>query len=141
MHRPCFRPPRYLTPRIALLVAGLAAADLFSVFAGPTRALVESGAPALDYLLLIFPTFGYPLGFALGLADFIFLTLFAALARHLEGLGTLPTLALGFAAVLLAMLTGLLLARPLPALPFIALSFVLTNASPLYKSSYDRENT
>lgn len=35
------------SPRIALLIAVLAtAADLFSVFAGPTRALVEGGAPA-----------------------------------------------------------------------------------------------
>ena len=133
---------RVTSPGIALLVAGAAtAADLFSVFAGPTRALVERGAPALDYLLLIFPTFGYPLGFALGLADFIFLALFAALARHLEGLRPLPTLALGCAAVLLAMLAGLLLARPLPALPFIALSFILANAKPLYKSFSRADDT
>ncbi len=91
--------------------------------------LAERGAPLLDYLLLIFPTFGYPLGFALGLADFIFLALFAALARRLEGLHSLPTLTLGCAAVLLAMLAGLLLDRTLLALPFI-----LANATPLYKS-------
>jgi hypothetical protein len=121
--------------RTALLVATLAtAADLFSVFAGPTKVLVEGGAPALDYLLLIFPTFGYPLGFALGLSDFVFLALFAALAHSLEGLHPLSTLILGFAAVLLAMLAGLLFARPLPALPFIALSFALANAASLYKS-------
>jgi hypothetical protein len=36
--------------------------------------------------------------------------------------------------VLLAMLVGLLLETALPALPFIALSFILTNATPLYRS-------
>jgi hypothetical protein len=126
---------RVTSTRIALLVAALVtAADLFSVFAGPTKALVESGAPALDYLLLIFPTFGYPLGFALGLSDFVFLALFTALARSLEGLHPLPTLILGFVAIILAMLAGILFARPLPALPFISLAFALANATSLYKS-------
>lgn len=63
------------------------------------------GAPDFDHLLLILPTFGYPLSFALGLS-------------------------LGCAAVLLAMLAGLLLAR---TLPLAALSFILANATPLYK--------
>jgi hypothetical protein len=128
------------SPRIALLIAGLASAvDLFSVFAGPTKALVERGAPSLDYLLLWFPTLGYPLGFALGVSDFVFLALFAAMARRLTGLHPLPTLTLGCASVLLAMLVGLLLHTALPALPFIALAFLLANAMPLYKS-FSRKN-
>ncbi|CAA9424808.1 MAG: hypothetical protein AVDCRST_MAG78-1284 [uncultured Rubrobacteraceae bacterium] len=45
----------------------------------------SKGAPALDYLLLILPAFGHPLGFALGCTT-----------------------------VLLTMLAGLLLARTLP---------------------------
>ena len=61
-----------------------AADDLFSVLAGPTKALVEEGSPALDFLLVIFPTFGQPLGFALGVANFFFLVLFAAVARYLS---------------------------------------------------------
>ena len=32
---------------------------------------VERASPALDYLLLIFPTFGYSLGFALSVTNFI----------------------------------------------------------------------
>jgi hypothetical protein len=113
---------------VAFLVAAVAtAADLFSVLAGPTKALVEEGSPALDFLLVIFPTFGQPLGFALGVADFVFLALFAAMARHLS-LRPAPTLALGCAAILAAMLAGLILGTYLPALPFITLSFVLANA-------------
>ncbi len=133
---------RVISPGIAVLVAVLAtAADLFSVFAGPTRALTESvegGEPSLladllSLLLLLFPTFGNPIGFALGVSDLIFLALFAAIARRLEGLRPRMTLALGCASILLAMLTGLLLNRPLPALPFIALSFLLANLNPLIK--------
>ena len=115
------------SPAVAFLVAGLAAADLFSVAAGPKRALVEgmeSGEPTplgslLSYLLLIFPTFGN--GFAL-----------VAAAARLNLRGELPTLALGCAAVLLAMLTGLLLEKALPALPSIATAFLLATAAPAY---------
>ena len=86
---------------VALLIVAVAtAADLFSVFAGPTKAFVREGSPALDFLLVVFPTFGHPLGFALGVADFVFL-------------------ALGCVAALAAMLAGLLLQTYLPALPFI----------------------
>jgi hypothetical protein len=71
---------------VAFLVAAVATAadDLFSVLAGPTKAHVEEGSPALDFLLVIFPTFGQPLGFALGVANFFFLVLFAAVARYLS---------------------------------------------------------
>lgn len=113
---------------VALLIAGVAtASDLFSVFAGPTRALVRKDSPALDFLLLIFPTFGQSAGFALGISDFIFLALFAATSRLLN-LRYPLTLAAGLAATLLAMVCGLILGRPLPALPFISTSFVAVNA-------------
>lgn len=131
---------RVTSPGIAVLVAVLATtADLFSVFAGPTRALTESvegGEPSLladllSLLLLLFPTVGNPIGFALGVSDLIFLALFAAIAHNLEGFRPRMTLALGCASILLAMFAGLLLDRPLPALPFIALSFLLANLVPL----------
>ncbi len=119
------------SPGAALLVAIVASAsDLVSVFAGPTKALVQEDAPILDFLLLIFPTFACPLGFALGVADFVFLALFIALAAYLT-LKPLATLVLGCASILLAMLVGLLLGTALPALPAIALSFLAANASPL----------
>lgn len=40
-------------------------------------------------------------------------------------------LTLSCASILIAMLTGLLLSHPLPALPFIALSFLLANLDSL----------
>ncbi len=124
------------SPGAALLVAAAASAsDLFSVFVGPTEALVREDAPILDFLLLIFPTFGYPLGFALGAADFVFLALFVALAGYLA-LNSLTTLFLGCVSVLLALLAGLLLGTALPALPFIALAFLAANAPPLCRSFF-----
>jgi hypothetical protein len=89
--------------------------------------LLEEDSPALDLLLLVFPTFGSALGFALGVSDFVFLALFAAASRFLN-LRYLATLLCTCFATFLAVTAGLLLARPLPALPFIAIAFVLANA-------------
>jgi hypothetical protein len=119
---------RYVTSvgTVLLIVVAAIAADVFSVFAGPTEALVREESPLLDLLLLIFPTFGSSLGFALGLSDFIFLALFAAAARFLD-LRYTTTLLCVCSAAFLAVTAGLLLGRPLPALPFIAIAFVLVN--------------
>jgi hypothetical protein len=120
---------RYITSvgTVLIVVVAAIAADILSVFAGPTEALVRTNSPLLDFLLLVFPTFGSPLGFGLGLSDFIFLALFAATARTLD-LRSIATLLGVCAAAFLAVTAGLLLARPLPALPFIAVAFVLVNA-------------
>ena len=120
---------RYITSvgTVLIVVVAAIAADIFSVFAGPTEALVRTESPLLDFLLLIFPTFGSPLGFGLGLSDFIFLALFAAAARSLD-LRYAATLLAVCTAAFLAVTAGLLLARPLPALPFIAVAFVVGNA-------------
>jgi hypothetical protein len=120
---------RYITSvgTVLIVVVAAIAADIFSVLAGPTEALVRTESPLLDFLLLVFPTFGSPLGFGLGLSDFIFLALFAAAARSLD-LRYAATLLAVCTAAFLAVTAGLLFARPLPALPFIAIAFVLINA-------------
>jgi hypothetical protein len=124
---------------MALLAAGfVAVVDLFSVFAGPTRTLVENKSPSLDYFLLWFPTFGHPLGFSLGVSDFVLLAAFTAMACQL-GLRPLASLALACAATVLALAAALILARPLPALPFIALSFILANIGPLLRGLLEKE--
>ena len=120
---------RYITSvgTVLIVVVVAIASDIFSVFAGPTEALVRANSPLLDFLLIVFPTFGSPLGFGLGLSDFIFLALFAAAGRFLN-LRYAATLLGVCAAAFLAVTAGLLLERPLPALPFIAIAFVLSNA-------------
>ncbi len=123
---------------VALLIASVAtASDLFSVFAGPTRTLVEEDSPILDPLLLVFPTFGSVVGFGLGASDFVFLALFAAASLFLD-LRYPATLLCVCAATLLAMTTGLLLERPLPAVPFAAAAFVLANADLILASLLKR---
>src|SRR5918997_1374803 len=122
---------------VVLIVAVAIASDLFSVFAGPTKALVEEDSPALDVLLHIFPTFGSALGFGLGVSDFIFLALFAAASRFLHLRYTATLLGVCFAAFL-AVTAGLLLQRPLPALPFIATAFVIVNADLIVTSLVKR---
>jgi hypothetical protein len=119
---------RYITSVGVVLIIVLAAiaSDLFSVFAGPTRVLVQENSPILDALLLVFPTFGSALGFGLGVSDVIFLALFAAAGRFLDLRYAATLLGLCFA-TFLAVTAGLLLQRPLPALPFITLAFVLVN--------------
>jgi hypothetical protein len=113
---------------VVLLIAAVAvASDFFSVFAGPTRTLVEEDSPALDVLILVFPTFGSVLGFGLGVSDFIFLALFAA-ASHFLNLRYVATLLCVCFAAFLALTVGLLLERSLPALPFIAIAFIFANA-------------
>jgi hypothetical protein len=113
---------------LVVLVAAVAvASDLVSVFAGPTKTLVKEGSPALDFLLLVFPTFGSVPGFGLGVSDLIFLALFAAASRSLNLRYRATLLCVCFGAFL-ALCAGLLLERPLPALPFIAIAFVLANA-------------
>jgi hypothetical protein len=120
---------RYITSVGVVLIIVLVAiaSDLFSVFAGPTRVLVQEDSPILDGLLLVFPTFGSALGFGLGVSDFIFLALFAAASRFLDLRYAATLLGVCFAAFL-AVTAGLLLQRPLPALPFIAVAFVIVNA-------------
>jgi hypothetical protein len=113
---------------VILLIAAVAvASDLLSVFAGPTRVLVEEESPVLDLLVVVFPTFGSALGFGLGVSDFVFLALFAAASRFLN-LRYVATLICLCSAAFLAVTAGLLLGRPLPALPFVATAFLLANA-------------
>jgi hypothetical protein len=121
---------------VLLVVAVATVSDLFSVFAGPTRTLVEEDSPVLDLLLLALPTFGPALGFGLGVSDFVFLALFAAASRFLD-LRYPATLLCTCFATFLAVTAGLLLERPLPALPFIAIPFVLINAD-LILASFTR---
>jgi hypothetical protein len=119
---------------VALLIVAVAVgSDLLSVLAGPTRMLVEEDSPVLNLLLLVFPTFGSALGFGLGVSDFVFVALFAAASRFLN-LRYAATLVCLCFATFLAVTAGLVLERPLPALPFVAGAFLLANADLIFSS-------
>lgn len=108
---------------VALLV------DAWSVFAGPTRAVVESAPSVLDYLLVHFPALGHAgPATGIGMSDFVFVGLLAAGAARtrLPPRVALVAMLLSFALTLTA---GILLRRPLPALPFLGLAFLVVVAS------------
>jgi hypothetical protein len=103
----------YATPRVLALGAAAAGSGfLFAALVRPEN--LEDGSGLLT-------------SFGLGASDFVFLALFAAASRFLK-LRYSGTLLSVCSATLLAMIAGLLLERPLPALPFVAGACVLVNA-------------
>ena len=126
----------YTTPRLlALGAAGAALGALFALLARPEDLEGGSGfllsfALSLANLLRILAAASVGISLArygLGVSDFVFLALFAAASRFLD-LRYPATLLCTCFATFLAVTAGLLLERPLPALPFIAIAFVLVNA-------------
>ena len=113
-----------------LLVIALLAffADIWSVFAGPTRVIVERSPGVLDYLLVHFPALGLvgP-GTALGMSDWVFLALFTVGSR-VNGLRPRASFAAMLASLGATFLITMTLRRSLPALPLMGLAFVLVNA-------------
>ena len=102
-------------------------ADAWSVFAGPTRKVVEQAPRVLDYVLVHFTPLGGPLaGLGLGMSDLVFLALFLAGSRAL-GLNVRA----GYAAMLGSFVVTVMLAvwwKPaVPALPLLSLAFLAVN--------------
>ncbi|MBU2602385.1 MAG: hypothetical protein KKA32_09490 [Actinobacteria bacterium] len=102
--------------------------DSWSVFAGPTKVLVEQTPGVLDYLLIHFPVLGFPgAGLGLGLSDVVFLAL---LTTGAAATGLRPRA--GFAgmggSLVVAVVVALVWRSAVPALPFVALAFLLTQA-------------
>ena len=114
---------------ILLLIAVLALfADIWSVFAGPTKAVVEKAPGLLDYLLIHFAGLGSNLpGVALGMSDLVFLGLFTVGSRTT---GLRPRAS--FAAMLLSLVVTFAVTmgtrRSLPALPLLGVAFIIANA-------------
>jgi hypothetical protein len=109
-------------------------ADTWSVFAGPTKVVVEQAPGALDYLLVHFPILGGEgPGMGLGISDFIFLALFTVGSI---GAGLRP--GAGFVAMAgsfpFTVAVALIWKPALPALPFLAVAFLVANARPLVAS-------
>jgi hypothetical protein len=103
-------------------------ADTWSVFAGPTKVVVERAPGALDYLLVHFPIVGAQgPGMGLGISDFIFLSLFTVGALGAGLRSSASFVAMG-ASLPVTVAVALLWKPALPALPFLALAFLAVNA-------------
>jgi hypothetical protein len=120
---------------LALVALVALAADAWSVFAGPTKVIVERAPGVLSYLLISFPALGGTSGgFGLGMSDLFFLGLFLTGAVH-TGLRPRATLFAAAAALLATVVVALLLDRALPALPLVSLSFLAANGDLIWASA------
>lgn len=120
---------------VALLVIGV---DTYSVFAGPTKQLLDSGNED------VISTFTVPLtapglygAASLGVTDFLFLGLFCGAALHWR-LRPRLTMALCGASFSASLLIAHLADRAVPALPLLSLAFILPNLGRFRPSAPDR---
>lgn len=116
------------TPSVAIAVpVFVGAIDVWSVASGPTSQLLESGPESADALSFDLPAWG-DAGSAghLGVSDAVFLSMFAAWAMHYEfrRAATIAGLILGLIA---SLVLSLALDRAIPALPLIAVGYLLPN--------------
>lgn len=115
-------------PGIALAVPlFVAVIDVWSVASGPTSRLLAGGTPKDDPLSFDLPAWGGEGSIGhLGVSDAIFLSMFAAWAWHFgfRRAATAAGLTLG---LLASLLLSIALDRAIPALPLIAIGYVLPN--------------
>jgi hypothetical protein len=120
---------------VALLIIPV---DIFSVFRGPTKVIVEQQPQVFDLLSIAFPLPGEANSAQLGLPDVLFFALFLG-ATVAFGLRTFPTwiaMTLSFGLTLTLAVAAEI--GGLPALPLLSAAFVLVNARLIWRSFRDR---
>ena len=117
--------------QVLLIAALIIFVDFWSVFLGPTKHMVESGGPWIDYFTISLPVFGADAVSRLGVSDIIFFSLFVgcALIWRLRRLLTAIALACSF---VVTMVIGVSLDVGVPALPLLSIAFLLANGDLLY---------
>jgi hypothetical protein len=108
---------------VALLVIGV---DTYSVYAGPTKRLLESGGATVSKFTVPISGPGLYAAAGIGIVDFLFLGLFcgAALNWRLHPRLTIPLCMLSFS---LSIAVAVHEHRSVPALPLLSLAFILPN--------------
>jgi hypothetical protein len=118
---------------VVLVAAIIPWVDAYSVWRGPTKHIVENHQHVFSVLSFAFPVPGEPSAAQLGVPDLLFFALFLAAAARF-GLRVIPTwLALVAALGGTIALTVWLNLNGLPALPGIALGFLVPNADLLWR--------
>lgn len=118
--------------QVLLIAVLIIAVDFYSVFFGPTKKMVESSGPWIDYLTVSLPVIAVDATSRLGIADFIFFSIFigCALTFRLRRVLTSLAMAVSFVAT---MMIGVSLDIGVPALPLLSIFFVAVNADLLYR--------
>lgn len=126
-------------PWIVLVAALIPWVDILSVYRGPTREVVEDRPGLFEEIAVAFALPGEDDAARIGPPDVFFFALFLAAATRfdLRPRATWLGMTLGLALTLLA--TDVVDATGLPALPGIALGFLLPNADLLWRALRDRE--
>jgi hypothetical protein len=112
---------------IALLVA---AVDIYSVAAGPTKVIVEQHEEVLNAFTLAFHPLGADSVAQIGASDFVFFALFLAAAARFD-LNPRASWVAMTGSLGLTLFLSYELDRALPALPLLSLGFLAANAAPL----------
>jgi hypothetical protein len=115
---------------VALLIVPV---DIYSVFRGPTKVIVEQQPRVFDALSIAFPLPGEHNSAQLGLPDVLFFALFlgAAVRFRLRPNLTWAAMTLSFGLTLVLAVTGDI--SGLPALPLLSAGFVLVNADLMWR--------
>jgi hypothetical protein len=118
---------------VVLVAAIIPWVDAYSVWRGPTKQIVENHQHVFSVLSFAFPVPGQSSAAQLGVPDLLFFALFLAAAARF-GLRAVPTwIGLVVALGATIALTVWLDLSGLPALPGIALGFLVPNADLLYR--------
>lgn len=116
-----------------VVIAGLIIlVDIYSVFMGPTRKIVESGSSWIDYLTIKLPVFGAPAVSQIGISDIIFFSLFVGVTITYSLRRTTTALALTVSFIA-TMIIGVNRGVGVPALPLLSVFFLMANADLLYR--------
>ena len=117
---------------VAVLSAGV---DLFSVFAGPTKALLAQGPKVVGYFTVAMTWWGttwHQAYTALGVSDLIFFAFYYAAAERF-GLRRALTAVCMVASFIVTVIVSFWFSA-LPALPLLAIGFVAPNADLLWRA-------
>jgi hypothetical protein len=124
---------------VVLVAALIPWADIFSVYRGPTRAVVEEQPGVFDRIAVAFSIPGEDAAARIGPPDVFFFALFLAAAARFGLRARATWLGMTFALALTLVATDVFEVNGLPALPGIALGFVAPNVDLLWRALRDRE--
>lgn len=124
--------------QVMLISALIIFVDFYSVFWGPTRKMVDSGGPWIEYLTISLPTFGEAAVSRLGASDIVFFSLFLGAALSFGLRRTASALAMS-ASFVVTMIIGVCLNIGVPALPMLSIFFILANTDLLYKRLFHKK--
>ena len=126
---------------IVIVAVVSAAVDIFSVAAGPTKAILAKGPLVVGYFTVVVTWAGYSVAEAftgLGVSDVVFFALYVGAARRFGLRAGWSTAAM--TASFLATVTAAMYWTALPALPLLSVAFLAVNGDLLWRRLRARDD-